>query len=99
MIVSVLHLPQCCHFGLFKTKSGLFCNRLIYFFTIWFIVYFFIFWFVFVFLKMFYARYQLCSLQYCVKENLSKLLESLLFLATVCSNISLCQQEQILYIL
>jgi len=31
------------------------------------------------------------------KENLSKLLDSLLFLATVCSKILLCQQEQVLY--
>jgi len=38
---------QCCHFSLFKTKSGLFCNHLVYFFAIWFIVYFFMFWFVF----------------------------------------------------
>jgi len=31
------------------------------------------------------------------KENLSKLLDSLLFLATVCSKISLYQREQVLY--
>jgi len=41
---------QCCHFSLFKTKSGLFCNRLVYFFTTWFIVYFLVFFFFGLFL-------------------------------------------------
>jgi len=98
---------QCCHFSLFETKSGLFWNRFIYFFGIWFTGYFFslflYFWFVFSFFKdvlrrvstVFPAMIYVWFRRF--KENLSKLLDSLLLLATVCSKISLYQQEQILY--
>jgi len=90
LISSKLHVIQCCHFSLFKTKSGLFFNRLVYFFAIWFIVY--CFGLFLVFLKMFHAKYQLCSLQWYmsgfgVLRKIWHAFGSLLFLATVCSNI------------
>ena len=89
---------QCCRFSLFKTKSGLFCNRLVDFFAIWFIVYvlvyFFIFWFIFSFFEDFYVRYQLYPLEWYAwfcrfKENLGKLFYSLLFWVRVCPKITL----------
>ena len=55
---------QCCHFSLFKTKSGLFCNCLVYFFAIWFIVYF-ILWFVFSFFKDVLRQVLLTCLSLC----------------------------------
>jgi len=64
---------------------------------------FFIFWFVFSFFKdvlrqvstVFPAMIYVWFRRF--KENLRKRLDSLLFLATVCSKISLYQQEQVLY--
>jgi len=96
---------QCCHFNIFETISGLFCNRLVYFF--WFIVYvvslFFIFWLVFSFLKVVLRQVSavfpalICVWFRRFKENPSKHLDTRLFLTTVCSNISLYQQEPVRY--
>jgi len=55
----LMYEQQCCHFNLFKTKSGLFCNRSVYFFDLVYSLFSGLF---LVFFKMFYARYQLCSL-------------------------------------